>query len=141
MVRRLLSVLATGIIGAAIISLIIPILLLVYTVKPVPEDQVLALSMIVERLWLTILSPIVLFLTGVLAAHLARRHLKGLIDCAVISVSAGAIALLPGLVLLMNHIGGFSMLMLAAFSVAMLLASIAGSFLYYYFLRIRAKTL
>jgi hypothetical protein len=140
MAGRLLSVIIAGVIGAVVISLVIPLILLPSLTGLVPADQVPAITAIVEWTWLLIAVPIVLFLTGVAAAHLARKHLKGLIYCVIISVSAGAIAILPGLVILMNHVGGFSALMLAAFSVAMLLASIAGSFVYFYFYRIRAKT-
>ena len=137
MAGRLVSVIIAGVAGAAAISLVIPMIQLLSMAWLVPANQLPAVTVMAERSWLLIVVPIVLFLTGSTAACMAGKHLKGLIDCVIISVSAGAIAILSGLVVLMNHIGGFSVLLVAVFSIAMLLASIAGSFVYYYFFSIR----
>jgi hypothetical protein len=136
-VRILFSALLAGIVGMVAIGIVVPLLLLVSLSGLVPEDQVPAVSGTVEEIWLLIVTPSVMFLTGALATHLARECLYGLTDCFSASFPAGIIALLPAIVIFMDHFPGNTRILLAGFSVAVLLASIAGSFTYYYFYNIR----
>lgn len=133
MVRMLYSALLAGIAGVVAISMLIPLLLVVSLSELVPESQVPAVSGMVEGLWLVLVAPAVLFLTGAMATHLGRACLCGLTDCFSVSFPAGIIALLPCIVIFMGHFPGHTRLLLAGFSAAVLLASIAGSFTYYYF--------
>jgi glucose uptake protein GlcU len=136
MVRILFSALLAGIAGIVAIGMLVPLLIFVSLSGLVPEGQVPAVSGRVEELWLLLITPAVMFLTGALATRLARDCLCGLTDCFSVSFPAGIITLLPGIVIFMAHFPDNTRVLLAGFSAVMLLASIAGSFTYYYFYNI-----
>ena len=141
MMGRLVSIMIAGAAGAAATGLMVPIILLLSLIGLIPTDHLSATASTVERSWLLIAVPIVLFLTGAAAAHLSRGFLNGLIDCSLISISAGVVAIPPGIVILVNIFDGFSHPLVMSFLAVLLLAAVAGSFVQYYFFSIRPASM
>ncbi|HMK45858.1 MAG TPA: hypothetical protein VK436_04480 [Methanocella sp.] len=141
MLGRFVSVMIAGAAGSVAIVLMIPILMLLSLTGLIPTDRLPDITSIMERSWILIAIPIVLFLTGAAAAHLSRGLLNGLIDCSIVSISAGVVAIPPGIVMLVRYFDAFSHPLVISFLVVLLLAAVSGSFVQYYFFSIRPASM